>query len=259
MNEALRARLAANETAYGLWVTSEAAAVTEVAAVLGLDWICIDMEHGYLNFKDIQGHLAAARGSQLSVFVRPPTQALEPIKRALDVGAHGLIVPLINNVAEVEAVRQHIYYPPIGRRGIGGERSVTWGLELENYVKSANDELMFLPMIETQEAYDNLDSILSVAQIEAIFLGPGDMSASRGAVGEWEGPGVAEINLDILRRAEARGIHAGLVARSTEEAIIRRDQGFRMVSLGSDIGLMIRQIRAMATQLGREPRLHSWF
>ncbi|WP_342659778.1 2-dehydro-3,6-dideoxy-6-sulfogluconate aldolase [Rhodococcus ruber] len=259
MNEALRATLAANETAYGMWVTSEATAVTEVAAILGLDWICIDMEHGYLDYRDIQGHLTAARGTDLSVFVRPPTQDLEPIKRALDVGAHGLIVPLINNAREVETVRDHIYYPPIGRRGIGGERSVTWGLELESYVKSANDELMFLPMIETQEAYDNLDSILSVGQIEAIFLGPGDMSASRGAVGEWEGPGVAEINLDILQRADARGIHAGLVARSTEDAIARRDQGFRMVSLGSDIGLMIRQIRAMATQLGREPRLHSWF
>lgn len=72
MNEALRARLAAKEPAYGMWVTSEAAAVTEVAAILGLDWICIDMEHGYLTYKDIQGHLAAARRSQLSVFVRPP-------------------------------------------------------------------------------------------------------------------------------------------------------------------------------------------
>jgi len=259
MNEALRSKLAAKEPAYGLWVTSEAPAVTEVAAILGLDWICIDTEHGYLAYKDIQGHLSAARGSDLTVFVRPPTQDLEPIKRALDVGAHGLIVPLINNAAEVEAVREHIYYPPIGRRGIGGERSVLWGLGLQSYVASANDEVMFVPMIETQQAYDNLDSILQVDGIEAIFLGPGDMSASRGAVGEWEGPGVAEINLDILRRAEARGIHAGLVARGTEEAKDRRDQGFRMISLGSDIGLMIRQTRSMLAELGREPRVHSWF
>ena len=259
MNEALRAKLRRQETAYGLWVTSEATAVTEVAGLLGLDWICIDMEHGYLSYRDIQGHLTAARGTDLTVLVRPATQELEPIKRALDVGAHGLIVPLINSADELRNVRQHMYYPPVGRRGIGGERSVTWGLELETYVKAANDELLLVPMIETQLAHDNLDSILAVDDIEAIFLGPGDLSASRGAVGEWEGPGVAEINLDILERARQRGIHAGIVARSTDEALTRRDQGFGMVSLGSDIGLMIRQVRSMSTALGIETQAHSWF
>jgi 2-keto-3-deoxy-L-rhamnonate aldolase RhmA len=132
-------------------------------------------------------------------------------------------------------------------------------LELETYVKAANDELMFVPMIETQSAYDNLDSILAADQLEAIFLSPGDLSASGGAVGEWEGPGVAEINLDILERARRRGIHSGTVARSTEEALTRRDQGFGMVSLGSDIGLMIRQVRLMADALGIDSRVHSWF
>lgn len=259
MNEALRAKLARKETAFGLWVTSEASAVTEVAGILGLDWVCIDMEHGYLDYRDIQGHLTAARGTDLTVLVRPPSQDLEPTKRALDVGAHGVIVPLIDSAEEVRAVYEHFYYPPLGRRGIGGERSVTWGLELESYVKSANDELLFIPMIETQRAYDNLDSILSVENIEAVFLGPGDMSASRGAVGEWEGPGVAEINLDILRRAGQRDIHAGIVARNTDDAIMRRDQGFGMVSLGSDIGLIIRQIKSMAAALGKDTVGHRWF
>lgn len=165
----------------------------------------------------------------------------------------------MNSAEEVANVRQHMYYPPVGRRGIGGERSVTWGLELEWYVQTANDELLFVPMIETQTAYDNLDSILATDRLEAVFLGPGDLSASRGAVGAWEGPGVAEINLDILERARRRGIHAGIVARSTEEAMMRRDQGFGMVCLGSDIGLMIRVIRSMSAALGVESRVHSWF
>ncbi|WP_217135908.1 HpcH/HpaI aldolase family protein [Leucobacter chinensis] len=259
MNEKLRAKLAAGETAFGLWVTSEASAVTEVAGMLGIDWICIDMEHGYLTFKDIQGHLQAARGTDMTVLVRPPSQDLEPIKRALDVGAHGIILPLVDDAAEVRAAYDHFYYPPLGRRGIGGERSVKWGLDLEAYVQSANDELMFIPMIETQKSYDNLDEILSVEKIEHIFLGPGDMSASRGAVGEWEGPGVTELNLDILRRATERGISSGIVARNTDEAIMRRDQGFGMVSLGSDIGLMIRQMKEMASALGNETVGHRWF
>ena len=259
MNEKFREMLARDETAYGLWVTSEASSVTEIAGVLGLDWICIDMEHGYLDYRDIQGHLTAARGTDLTVLVRPPSHELEPIKRALDVGAHGVIVPLINTAEEARAVSQHVYYPPIGRRGIGGERSVTWGLELEDYVRNANNDLLFVPMIETQTAYENLDEILAVEGVEAIFLGPGDLSASRGAVGDWEGPGVAEINLDILKRARGRGIHAGIVARSTDEAMMRRDQGFGMVALGSDVGLLIRQIRSMTEALDRDTQHHSWF
>lgn len=126
-------------------------------------------------------------------------------------------------------------------------------------MSTANAELMFIPMIETQESYDHLDAILSVEHLETIFLGPGDMSASRGAIGEWEGPGVAEINLDILNRARERGIASGIVARSTEDAIMRRDQGFGMVSLGSDMGLMIRQIKSMSEALGKESVGHRWF
>lgn len=259
MNEAFRQMLDRDETAYGLWVTSEASSVTEIAGVLGLDWICVDMEHGYLDYRDIQGHLTAARGTNLTVLVRPPSQELEPIKRALDVGAHGVIVPLINTAEEARAASQHVYYPPIGRRGIGGERSVTWGLELEDYVRNANKDLLFVPMIETQTGYENLDDIMSVEGVEAIFLGPGDLSASRGAVGDWEGPGVAEINLDILKRARGRGIHAGIVARGTDEAMMRRDQGFGMVALGSDVGLLIRQIRSMTQALDRDTQHHSWF
>lgn len=259
MNEALRRKFKDNETAYGLWVTSESAAVTEVAVLLGIDWICIDMEHGYLDYKSISGHLAAARGTDLSVFVRPPSQDLEPIKRALDLGANGIILPLVDSADEVKAAYDHFYYPPIGRRGIGGEASVKWGLDLENYVGAANNDLMFIPMIETEKSYENLDHIFDVPGIKHIFLGPGDMSASMGYVGEWEGPGVAEINLDILKRAGERGITAGIVARNTDEALKRRDQGFNMVSLGSDIGLMIRQMRQMSEALGKSAVGHRWF
>lgn len=258
MNAKLRTKLQQNETAFGLWVTTEEPAVTEVASLLGIDWICIDLEHGYIDYKSIAGHLAAAKDSDMSVFVRPPSQDLEPIKRPLDMGAHGIILPLVDSATEVQQAYQHFYYPPLGRRGLGGERSSKWGLGLEEYVSNANDELMFVPMIETQKSYDNLDEILD-ENIETIFLGPGDMSASRGAVGEWEGPGVAEINLDILHRAKNRGVSSGIVARSTDEAIMRRDQGFGMISLGSDIGLMIRQIKSMSESLGKTSVGHRWF
>lgn len=259
MNEALRKKLAQKEPAFGLWVTSEAPAVTEVAGLLGIDWICIDMEHGYLDYRAIAGHLMAARGTDMTVLVRPPSHALEATKRALDLGAHGVILPLVNEAKEIRAAHDHFYYPPVGRRGIGGERSVKWGLDLQDYVRRANDELLFIPMIETQQAYDNLDEILAADRVEAVFLGPGDLSASRGAVGAWEGPGVAEMNLAIVSRAAARQIRAGVVARDTAEALQRVQEGFGMVSLGSDIGLMIREAQSMLKALGRGSVEHRWF
>jgi 2-keto-3-deoxy-L-rhamnonate aldolase RhmA len=259
MNESIRQKLVSGETAFGLWVTSESPAVTEVAALLGIDWICIDLEHGYLDYRAVAGHLTAARGTDLTVLVRPPSHDLEPTKRVLDLGASGVIVPLVNTAAELAAVRRNAFYPPEGHRGIGGERSVKWGLDLERYVTTANQDLLVIPMIETQAAFDNLDAILDSGGLDAVFLGPGDLSASRGAVGEWEGDGVAQMNLDILSRANARGVAAGIVATSTEDALLRRDQGFGMISLGSDVGLMIRQIRQMAGQLGKIPVGHRWF
>lgn len=259
MNEKLREIFASKGTGYGLWVTSESPAVVEVAAELGLDWICIDLEHGYLSLQHVANHLTAARGSDMSILVRPPTHDLEPTKRVIDLGAHGIILPLVETADEVRAAQQNIWYPPKGRRGIGGERNVTWGLALEKYVRSANDELLLIPMIETKLAGENIDEILAVEGTEAIFLGPGDMSASYGYVGEWEGPGVAELNLDILARADAAGIRSGVVARSTDEILQRRDQGFGMVCLGSDTGLMIREVRGIASALGNTPIGHRWF
>lgn len=128
MNSRLRQKLKDRETAFVLWVTLEAPAVTEVAALLGVDWVCIDLEHGYIDYKSIANHLTAARGSDLSVFVRPPSQNLESIKRPLDMGAHGIILPLVDSAEEVRQAYEHFYYPPIGNRGLGGERSGKWGL-----------------------------------------------------------------------------------------------------------------------------------
>lgn len=259
MNRSLRDIFARNGTAYGLWVTSESPAVVEVAVELGLDWVCIDLEHGYLSVQHVAHHLLAARGADLSVLVRPPTHDLEPTKRVIDLGAHGIVLPLVETAAQVRAAQENIWYPPRGRRGIGGERNVTWGLALEDYVSRANDELLLIPMIETKLAAENFDEILSVDALEAVFLGPGDMSASYGYVGEWEGPGVAELNIELLDRARTAGIATGVVARSTAEVLQRRDQGFGMVCLGSDTGLMIREIREIATALGNRPVGHRWF
>src|SRR5438067_13699961 len=108
----LRKRFQANEKSYGLWVCTESPSVTEVAVALGLDWICVDMEHGHLDFHEVMEHIRAVRGSETAVVVRVPEIQMSPIRRVLDMGAHGVIVPYIRSVQDVESAFHYGRYPP---------------------------------------------------------------------------------------------------------------------------------------------------
>src|SRR5438874_10115171 len=238
----LRGRLQAGETSYGLWVTMESPALSEIAVTLGLDWVCIDMEHGHLEYKDVVAHLRAVRGSDTSVVVRGPDTNISTVKRALDLGAHGVILPLVRKAEDLELGFRYGRYPPRGVRGVGGERAMAWGLGLEDYVSYADQETLIIPLIETRDAVDNIDAILAVPGLEAIFFGPADLSASQGHLGQWEGPGVAEQILSVRQKAAARGISAGVMCTSLEDGVRRRDQGFRLIGLGSEAALLIRSI-----------------
>ena len=255
----LRQLLRSGQTTYGVWITLESPSVTELAVLLGLDWICVDSEHGHLGWAEILEHVRTVRDSNTTVLVRVPTIREDTVKRALDVGAHGVLLPLVRTREDVEAGMRFGRYPPAGRRGIGGERAVQWGLGLREYLEKANEETMIIPLIETREAAEDIDGILSVPGVEAIFFGPADLSASMGFTGAWEGPGVADLILRIRELAAGRGVAAGIIGTDATDAARRRDQGFGLVGLGSDVGLMIRALQDSLTGLGRETKPHLWF
>jgi 2-keto-3-deoxy-L-rhamnonate aldolase RhmA len=239
----LKAKLARGETALGLWITLEAPGVTEIAALLGLDWVVIDTEHGHLDFKEVVEHLRAVRGSTTTPLVRVPAVSRAAIKRVLDLGAHGVIVPQVETAAEVHDAARFLKYPPRGVRGIGGERATHWGMGLRAQTALADAETQLIPLIESVAAADALDAILDVPGVDALFLGPADFSASAGHLGEWEGPGVAERLLALKDAAAARGVPCGVMATDLENALLRQRQGFRMIGIGSDTGLLIRAAR----------------
>jgi 2-keto-3-deoxy-L-rhamnonate aldolase RhmA len=239
----LRARLKQDGPTLGLWVTLESPTVTEIAVTLGLDWVCVDLEHGHLDWREAIEHVRVVRGTGTAALVRVPEIDRSPIKRALDLGADGLLLPLIRGPEDLERGMRFGRYPPAGERGVGGERAVRWGLSLAEYLRDANRETLIIPIIETAEAATSIDAILGVPGLEAIFFGPADFSASHGYLGEWEGPGVAERILQIKNAAAARGIAAGLMARSVEDTVRRREEGFRLIGLGADTGLLIRALR----------------
>src|SRR5690242_12858054 len=122
----LRRRLQDGEICYGLWVSTDSPSTTEVAVVLGLDWVCVGMEHGRLVFQEAMNHIRAVRGSETTVVVRVPEIGMSAVKRALDMGAQGVILPYAQSVEEVEQGFRYGRFPPRGIRGISGDRAVQW-------------------------------------------------------------------------------------------------------------------------------------
>ncbi len=237
-----------------MWVTLDCPNVTEAAVTLGIDWIVIEMEHGHLAWGDVINHLRVTSGTPTASLVRVAQSTRENVQRALDLGAQGIILPMMSDQQDVEQAFQFGRYPPRGVRGVGGERCVAWGLEAQAYLAQANDETMLIPLLETRSAAENVDSILNVAGLEAIFFGPADMSASYGHLGQWEGGDVAEIMLRMRREAAARGIAAGILGRDLEEVAQRRRDGFQMIGLGADMNLMIRSLQT-SLEAARRPQV----
>ncbi|MFO1056679.1 MAG: aldolase/citrate lyase family protein [Dongiaceae bacterium] len=244
MKNPLRARLAGGSPAYGVWITLSDPTVTEIVVELGADWICVDMEHGSLDYKDVVAHARAARGSGAAVLTRVPAFRIDTVKRALDLGVDGVILPLVRSAADVEEGFQYARYPGRGIRGVGGERAVHWGLRLQEYLAIADRETMVIPIIETRQAAADFDNIVRVEGLEAIFFGPADLSASCGHLGHWEGPGVAEDILRILGIARAHDVAAGLMAWDEEDVARRVEQGFRLIGLGADVGFLAKPLKS---------------
>jgi len=257
--EKLRRKMKAREPLYGLWCTLEAPSITEIAVTMGIDWVTVDMEHGHLGWREVIEHVRAVQGSETAVFVRVPELHQSAIKRALDIGAHGVLLPLIRTRTELELGIRYGRYPVEGLRGIGGERAVKWGLTFREYLQAADSQTLIIPLIETREAAENFQDLLAVPGLELIFFGPADLSASYGYLGEWEGAGIAELILKLRAQAEDRGIGSGLMSVDPTDAIKRRDQGFNLIGLGSDAGLIIRSINNAFTALGANPSPHIWF
>src|SRR5205823_3250127 len=211
---ALRRTLAADRPAFGLWVTLDAPAVTEMAVALGLDWVVVDAEHGHLDWKEIAEHVRATVRSETVALVRLAELNGGAIKRALDIGADGVVIPWVETAEQLAQAVRFARYPTDGVRGIGAERATAWGQALAEHAAEANDHVFVVPIIETVKGGQNVAAMCDVPGVDLFWFGPADYSASAGYRGQWEGPGVA----DAIRRAKdtlrGAGKHCGVVATS---------------------------------------------
>jgi 2-keto-3-deoxy-L-rhamnonate aldolase RhmA/quercetin dioxygenase-like cupin family protein len=247
-----RAKLAQDEPVFGLWVTLESATITEMAVAIGLDWVVVDAEHGHLDWKDINEHIRAGLRSDTVVLVRLAERSTALTKRALDIGADGIVIPWMETAEELREAVRDAHYPPEGRRGIGGERATVWGQCLAEHTAEANENVLVVPLIESVAAVPNVAEMCKVEGVDVFFFGPADFSATAGFRGQWEGPGVTEQILNAKDTIKSAGKHCGLLATSIENLHLRLEQGFRMPGLGADTGLLGRSLHQSLQTVNRD-------
>ena len=255
----LRATLASDRAAYGLWVTLESPSVTEMAVAMGLDWVVIDAEHGHLDWKEIVEHLRAAVRSETVAMVRVADLDRGLIKRALDVGADGVVIPWVETEEQLRRAVAFAHYPPEGCRGIGAERATGWGECMAEHTAEANENVLVVPIVETVRTAEELARMCEVDGVDVFFFGPADFSATAGYRGHWEGPGVSQRILDLKETIRRSGRHCGLLATGTANLAERFDQGFRMIGLGIDGGLLRRSLHESLAAVGRDRAIRSGF
>ena len=227
--------------ALGAWLSIPSAFSAEVMAHQGLDWLCVDMQHGLIDYETALTMLQAISTTPTTPFARVPWNDPGMIMKMLDAGAYGVIVPLVNSRAEAEAAVAACRYPPQGIRSFGPVRAVYYaGFD---YFAHANQEVCCIPQIETTTAVDNLDEILSVTGVDAVYIGPMDLSISLGLPPQMdsEAPAYAEARQRILEACQRHNVVAGIHS-SAATAPKRAAEGFRMVLVSSDLGALARAV-----------------
>ncbi len=252
-------KLSRDEPAFGVWLTLEAPSITEMAARMGFDWIVIDAEHGYLDMKNVMEHIRVANLSNTTILVRIAEIQEGLIKRIMDIGADGIVVPQVRTVEEVATAVRFAKYPPEGLRGIGAERATRWGQGIEQCVPRANKNSLVVPMMETVEAGESIDEILDVPGVDAMFFGGHDYSASSGYPGTASEPPVVKKLMEVQQRIRARRVPCGIVAFEKEDIQRRVDEGFRMIGLGFDTTLLIQAMSQALAAAGRPVPPSAWW
>ena len=255
----LRRKLAADTATFGLWVTLESPSITEMAVALGLDWVVIDAEHGHLDWKEIVEHLRATVRSDTVALVRIAELNGGLIKRVLDIGADGIVVPWIESADQLKQAVSWARYPVEGLRGIGAERATCWGQCFVEHTADANEHVLVVPIIESVKAVRQVPQLAQVDGAELFFFGPADFSSTAGYRGQWEGPGVADQILQIKDTLRRSGKNCGVIATSHDNILERQQQGFRMIGLGLDSGLMLRSLKASMAVVGRDRPMQASF
>lgn len=248
MKNELKKRLKNNEQVYGTWITVESPMASEMMSVQGFDYFVIDTEHAPLDMRIAQTLMQAMRpDSKTTPIVRVWWNDLVAIKRALDIGAYGVLVPWINNKKEAEMAVKATRYAPNGLRGCGPRRAKMFD---PDYFQTANKEILVICQIETKEAVKNIENICSVEGVDVTYIGPADLSASYGHLGNQSHPDVQKAIDKVYEATKAAGLATGIHQASGLTIKERIEKGYNFITLGNDLIYMRKGVEDHFRELG---------
>lgn len=240
MNNRFRQSLLERTPTLGAWIQMGHPGIAEVFGRVGFDWIAVDLEHGVIDLESTAGLFRAIERYAAVPVARLPYNDAIWIKRVLDAGARGLIVPMVNSRAEAQAAMDEAKYPPLGRRGFGYSRANVHGLDFKEYIGAANEEIAVVMQIEHRDGIADLDGILSVEGVDGAFIGPLDLSGSYGKTGQLDCPEMVEALATFRACCARHGIAAGMHLVHPNDTNIRQAlaDGYTMIALGVDNTLL---------------------
>jgi 4-hydroxy-2-oxoheptanedioate aldolase len=238
--------IAKGQLQIGLWCSLASPIAAEIVSHSGYDWLLLDTEHSPNEVPSVLAALQAAQAGTASCIVRPAWNDMVLIKRYLDVGAQTLLLPFVQSPEEAKRAVEWTRYPPKGVRGIASSvRASRYG-RVNDYLKSASDEICVLVQVETREALKQIEAIASVDGVDGVFIGPNDLSASFGHIGNWGHPEVQAAIGDAVTRLKQVGKPGGILTANEEEAKRFITWGYTFVAVGSDSGLLAKNADALA-------------
>lgn len=239
----LRKALKAGRPVIGTWLNSGSPAIAELLASCGFDFVCVDAEHSAVDVPQAMNLFQAITAGRpdCAPFVRLHGVDYALVKRYLDAGARGVVCPLVNTAADARLLVDAVKYPPLGRRGVGFCRANKFGVTVTDEFERANHEIVTAIQIEHIDGVRNLDSILSVPGIDAVFIGPYDLTASMGIAAQFDNPAYVLARDQILRACQKAGVVAGIhvVQPNPEELIQRVQEGYRLLAYSLDITMLL--------------------
>ena len=237
----------------GSWVTLAHTAIGEIMADADFDWLTVDLEHSVIDLDDLQPLVQVIQMSGRPVLVRLSSNDVVLIKRVLDAGANGIIVPSVNSADAAAGAVRAAKYPPDGERGVGLARAQGYGPGFATYAGSINDEVVIFAIIEHREAVQQIDRIFATRGLDGFMIGPYDLSASYGLPGQLQHPVVLEAQRTVLKAGVDAGIVPGIhvVHGSPAEAQERIAEGFRFIALGVDFLFLGDSCRAALAETRR--------
>jgi 4-hydroxy-2-oxoheptanedioate aldolase len=243
--------LRAGEVQVGLWCSLANHLTVEVVGGAGFDWLMLDTEHAPNDLTMVHNQLQAMDRGGASAVVRPPWNDTVTIKRYLDLGVQTLLVPMVQTVQEAQRAVAATRYPPLGVRGLATlTRANDYG-RTKSYLGQCHEEICVIVQLETRQSLENLEAIAAVEGVDALFIGPADLSADLGYLGQSNHPEVRQVIDDTIARILRTGKAAGILTPDESYAQRCIERGVTFVGVGSDSGLLARQSEALAARFGR--------